>query len=78
MLQTIGLILLFIGVLILQVPDLARKKSWKELALFTVLFTLAVVYSFGQVLEIKLPNPTRVMEYLSVPAWMAIEKVFPQ
>lgn len=78
MLEQIGLVLVLTGIIAVHVPELVKKKMWKELAVFFIFFSLALIYSLGKIYGMKLPNPTKTMEYLFEPTWKAIEKIFPQ
>jgi len=58
------LILVFLAIIAFEVPGLIRKKMWRELAAFSVLLTIGMVLSFGQVLGYPMPNPTKGIEYI--------------
>ena len=73
--MVIGLILFFATIIALQVPRLVKKKLWKELIVFSVLFSLGLIYSVGQIYHWPLPNPTKKMEYMFVSVWKTIEKI---
>ncbi len=61
------LFLLFIGIILLEVPGLVKKKMWRELVAFSVYLLAGMALSIPQVLGIKLPNPTRVIETVFKP-----------
>lgn len=48
---------------LIEVPGLVRKKHWRELAVFSVILTLAFVISVYQVKDIEILNPARDTQY---------------
>ncbi len=67
------LVLVFIAIIAWEAPGLVRKKMWRELAAFSVLLLIGMVLSFGSVLELPLPNPTKGIEAVFRPASRYIE-----
>ena len=67
--------LIFIGIIAYEVPMLIKKKMWRELAAFSVLLIIGMFYSYGHVLELPLPNPTKVVEAVFKPISAYIEKI---
>lgn len=61
------LILLFLGIILFEVPGLAKKGMRRELIAFSAYLFIGALLSFPQVLGIKLPNPTKVIEALFRP-----------
>ena len=57
------LIITFIGLILFEVPGLIREKSWRELAVYTFLISIAFVISLLEILNIKLPNPVKETQY---------------
>ena len=47
----------------LELPGLIRSKSWKELAVYSVLMLLAISVSIMYVLDFDLPNPVKNTQY---------------
>lgn len=70
-----ALALVFVVILTLEVPSLVRQKMWKELAVFLGLLAVGAVYSFGQVFDWPLPNPTKAVEAIFKPVAEVVEKV---
>lgn len=66
---------IFIGIIAFEVPGLIRKKMWRELAAFFILLVLGMVYSYGQVLDLPLPNPTSGIMAIFEPVSLFIEKL---
>ncbi len=58
------LIAIFIIIILIDVPPLVKKKMYKELAAFTVLFLIGAVYSLGQFYGWALPNPVKGLQVL--------------
>ena len=73
--MVIGLILIFAAMIALQAPGLVKGRLWKELTVFLILLSLGLLYSVGQIYRWPLPNPTKRMEYMFVPAWNMLEKI---
>lgn len=67
--------LIFIAIIAFEVPGLVRQKMWRELATFSVLLIIGMVYSYGQVLNLPLPNPTAGIEAVFKPVSQYIEKL---
>lgn len=67
--------LIFLGIIAYEAPGLIRKKMWKELAAFSVLMLLGMIYSYGQVLNLPLPNPTAGIEAVFKPVSQYLDKV---
>lgn len=58
------LIAIFSIIIVIDVPPLIKQKMYKELATFTVLFLIGVIYSLGQFYGWPLPNPAKGLEML--------------
>jgi hypothetical protein len=58
------LIAAFIILILIEVPKLVREKSWRELAAYSVLMSIAFVVSLLYTLHIEIPNPVRDTQYL--------------
>jgi hypothetical protein len=69
-----ALISVFVIVIVFEVPPLVKRKLWKELVVFVMLFSLGIVYSMGQLYNWPLPNPGKRMEEIFAPVWKMIEK----
>ncbi|SHI86626.1 hypothetical protein [Desulfofundulus thermosubterraneus] len=61
------LIVSFIGIILLEVPGLVKKKMWRELVAFSVYLAIGMALSIPQVLGIKVPNPSKAIEALFKP-----------
>ncbi|MBB6214162.1 hypothetical protein HNQ80_000231 [Anaerosolibacter carboniphilus] len=70
-----ALILVFGVLMALEVPDFVRNKMWRELGVYFMLMVIAIVYSFGQVFDWALPNPTKGVEAIFKPVAEAVEKL---
>lgn len=58
------LIMFFIGVVFIEVPELIRKKYWRELTVFSLLLLLAFILSLLQTMGVKIPSPMKGIQYL--------------
>ncbi len=67
--------LIFIGIIAFEAPGLVRKKLWRELAAFLGLLIIGMVYSYGQVLDLPLPNPTDLIVFIFKPVSQYLEKI---
>lgn len=67
--------LIFLGIIGLEAPPLLKKKMWRELAAFGVLLVIAMIYGYGQVLDLPLPSPTDGIEAVFRPLSEYIEKL---
>lgn len=61
------LVLVFVIIILLEVPRLLKEKMWRELTVFFVLLVIGMIYSFGQFLDLPLPVPTKGIEFLFRP-----------
>lgn len=68
------LTLIFLGIIAFEAPGLIKKKMWRELAAFSVLLIIGMIYSYGQVLNLPLPNPTKGIEAVFKPVSQYLEK----
>ncbi len=62
-------------VLALQLPGLIKKRLWKDLIVYLIIFFLGSLYSIGIILDWSLPNPTKFMEYKFEPVSQFLEKI---
>jgi hypothetical protein len=63
----IGLTILFLAIIAFQVPPLIKKQMWRDLAAFSVLMIMGMVLSYGQLLNLPLPNPVEIVETIFTP-----------
>ena len=66
------MILLFLGIIWLEVPGLVHRKMWRELIAFSVFMIISMGLSIPQVLGIPVPSPNKLINNLLKPlsAWM--------
>lgn len=69
------LLLFFLGIIAMEAPRLIREQKWRDLAAFGGVLLLAMVMTFAAVLDLPLPNPTRVIEAIFKPAAEFMEKL---
>lgn len=65
---------IFIAIIAIETPGLVRKRMWRELAAFSVLLLIGMVYSYGQMLDLPLPNPTDYIMAVFKPVSEYLEK----
>jgi len=58
------LVLAFLSMAAWEAPALLRKKLWRELAVFSMLWLLGFALSFLLTVGVQLPNPTDGIVYL--------------
>ncbi|KLU63478.1 hypothetical protein CEB3_c01450 [Peptococcaceae bacterium CEB3] len=61
------LILLFIGIIVFEVPNLVKKKMWRELTAFSLYLAMGMTLSILEALRVKVPNPAMAVEVLFKP-----------
>lgn len=67
--------LVFIAIIAIEAPGLVKKRKWRDLAAFTVLLLIGMVYSFGEALDLPMPNPTRGIMAIFEPLSRYLEKI---
>ena len=67
--------LIFIVIIALEVPALIKKKLWRELITFSVLLLIGMTYSYGQLLDLPLPNPTDWVEAIFKPVSQYLQEL---
>jgi len=58
------LVVLFLGIIFFEAPELVRKKMWRELVAFSVILAIGFVLSLLQILGLALPNPSKIIAYI--------------
>ena len=58
------LIIIFIVIILVEVPDLIKNKYWHELRIFSAFLIVAFVMSLFYIIGIPIPNPAKAQEYL--------------
>lgn len=59
----------FIIMIYWQVKDLVNNRAWKDLVVYSLLMLVGMVYSYGILLELSLPNPTLFLKGLFKPLY---------
>lgn len=70
-----GLSAAFLVIIGLEAPRLIKEKMWRELGVFSVLLLLGAGLAYAMVLDIPIPNPTKLMEKMFEPISMWLDKV---
>lgn len=58
------LIMIFIGIILIEVPVLIKNKYWHELKIFSAFLFIAFIMSLFYIIGIPIPNPVKGEEYL--------------
>lgn len=75
MMNIVLLILIIVGIITFEVPGMIKAKARRELIAFSILLLIGSIYSFGYVLDIKTPNPTKYIERVFAPPAKFIESL---
>ena len=65
--KILGLILVLVAIIIFEVPRLWKDKMWRELIVFAGLFTISCSMAMATALDVKLPNPTTMVDMVFKP-----------
>ena len=58
------LIMTFVIIALLEIPELVKKEYWRELVAFSILLVLSFVLSLLLVIGVELPSPSKGIEYI--------------
>jgi hypothetical protein len=50
----------------INVPGLIKRKEWKELAVFSIMYVIAFALGLMYVLDIPIPSPMKGLQHLIV------------
>ncbi|MDF2986242.1 MAG: hypothetical protein K0R50_1752 [Eubacterium sp.] len=53
----------------IKIPELIRKKEWRELSAFSVFYIIGFVLGLLYVLDIPVPNPMKGLQYIISEVW---------
>ncbi|MFJ8064505.1 hypothetical protein ACIQYS_07725 [Psychrobacillus sp. NPDC096426] len=67
MVKTFGILIVAAVIVILEVPQLVKKKLIKEVAIFSVLLAFGVVLSILLAFGVTVPNPVNFLTYMLKP-----------
>ena len=62
----IFIILIYAFIIIINVPGLLKRKEWRELTAFSILYVIALVLGLMYVLDIPIPSPMKGLHHLIV------------
>lgn len=65
----------FIVVIALELPYLIKNKLWREVAAFSGLIIIGMIYGFGLVLDLQIPNLVDLVEIVFIPVTRFIEQM---
>lgn len=60
----IYLIIIYALIAVLNIPQLAKKKEWRELSAFLIFYVIAFVLGLLYVLDIPIPSPMKGLQTL--------------
>ena len=55
-------IIAFIGIAALDVPDMAKSKRWRDLAICSVIFLLVFALGVAVAMGVKVPSPIKAIQ----------------
>lgn len=58
------LIIIFIGIIYFEVPEMIKMEYWYELKVFYVFLAVAFMMSLFYILGLPIPNPVKCIEFL--------------
>lgn len=58
------LVIVFLGVVLFELPGLIQKKYWRELITVSFFLSIGFILSLLLVMGIKLPNPSNALVYI--------------
>jgi hypothetical protein len=62
----IFLLLIYALIIIINVPQLIKRREWRELTAFFILYTIAFTLGLMYVLDIPIPSPMKALQHLIV------------
>jgi ABC-type Mn2+/Zn2+ transport system permease subunit len=62
----IFLLLIYAFIIIINVPGLIKRKEWRELTAFSILYVIAFALGLMYVLDIPIPSPMKGLQHLIV------------
>lgn len=66
---------LFLMLVIIELPYLVKKKMWREAVVFSVLLLTGWVYALGFLFKWQLPTIMQLMEIVFMPVTSLIEQI---
>lgn len=58
------LIIIFIGIILVDVPEMIRNGYWHEFKIYSIFLAAAFTMSLLYIIGIPIPNPVKGMEYV--------------
>ncbi len=62
----IFLLLIYVFIFIINVPGLIKRKEWRDLTAFSILYVIAFALGLLYVLDIPIPSPMKGLQHLIV------------
>ncbi len=74
--KLLGLLVVFTGIILIDVPGLIKGKKWRELAIHVVFLVFGVGMAAAVIMNITLPNPANVIKFIFTPLSNAMFSLF--
>ncbi len=58
------LVIVFLGVVLFELPELIQKRYWRELITVTFLLSIGFILSLLLAMGIEVPNPSNALIYI--------------
>ncbi|AFL99159.1 MULTISPECIES: hypothetical protein [Desulfitobacterium] len=58
------LVIVFLGVVLFEIPNLIQKKHWRELITVTFFLSIGFILSLLLTMGIEVPNPSKALVYI--------------
>ncbi|ACL18906.1 hypothetical protein [Desulfitobacterium hafniense] len=58
------LVIVFLGVVLFELPELIQKRYWRELITVTFLLSIGFILSLLLAMGIEVPNPSNALVYI--------------
>ncbi|GAB6180502.1 hypothetical protein JCM14036_18210 [Desulfotomaculum defluvii] len=75
MLEVIALTIIFALILYLQLPSIIKRNNIREIGAYSSLMLIGIIYTYGYVLDIELPNPTHAVDFVFRPVTELLNKL---
>lgn len=62
----IFLLMIYAFIFIINVPGIIKRKEWRELAAFSIMYAIAFALGLMYVLDIPIPSPMKALQHLFV------------
>ncbi|RAV03471.1 hypothetical protein [Paenibacillus sp. YN15] len=60
--KLIMIIISFSGIAMLDLPNMVKRKRWRDLAIYSILFLLVLALGVAVALDINVPSPIKAIQ----------------